>query len=83
MILYETIDGLPYDQFVKNLNIKVCIYPVANAWEQIQSSSLQKAWNTLLGSKLPVMIKLVLVKIRSMNSYPDSELGFENFIAIS
>ena len=30
IILYETIDGLPYDQFVKNLNIKDCIYSVIN-----------------------------------------------------
>ena len=45
MILYETTDGLPYDQFAKALNIKDCIYSVANAWEQIQSSLLQKAWN--------------------------------------
>ena len=43
MILYETIDGLPYDQFAKNLNIKDYIYSVGNAWEQIQSISLRKA----------------------------------------
>ena len=43
MILYETIDGLPYNQFAKNPNIKDCIYSVANAWEQIQSILLQKA----------------------------------------
>ena len=40
MILYETIDGLLYDQFAKNVNIKDCIHSVANAWEQIQSISL-------------------------------------------
>ena len=40
MIFYETNDGLPNDQFAKNPNIKDCIYSVANAWEQIQSSSL-------------------------------------------
>ena len=48
IICYETNDGLPNDQFAKNLNIKDCIYSVANAWEQIQSSSLQKAWNKML-----------------------------------
>ena len=51
IILYETIDGLPYDQFAKILNIKDCIYSVANAWEQIQCISLQKAWNKLLGAQ--------------------------------
>jgi len=45
-ILYETIDGVPYDELAKNLNIKGCI---TNAWEQIQSSSLQKTCNKLLG----------------------------------
>ena len=51
MILYETIDGQPYDQLAKNLNIKDCIYLVANAWEQIQCISLQKTWNKLLGAQ--------------------------------
>ena len=31
IILYETIDGLPYDQFAKNLNIKHCIYSYMGA----------------------------------------------------
>ena len=52
MKLYETTDGLPYDQFAKALNIKDCVYSVVNAWEQIQSSSLQKAWNKLLGAQV-------------------------------
>ena len=36
-----------YEQFSKNLNIKNCIYFVANAWEQLQHNSLKKAWNNL------------------------------------
>ena len=45
IILYETTDGLSYDQFVKNLNIKDCIYSGLNALEQINCHLLQKAWN--------------------------------------
>ena len=36
-----------YEQFSKNLNIKNCIYSVANALEQIQHNTLKKAWNNL------------------------------------
>ena len=79
MILYETIDSLPYDQFAKNLNIKDCIYSVANAWEQIQSSSLQKAWNKLLGEQASSSDEIGTSTVTdhqpiSMNSCPDSQL---------
>ena len=37
-------------QFVKDLNIKDCIYMCAKAWEDIRSESLSRAWNKLLMS---------------------------------
>ena len=83
MILYETIDGLPYDQFAKNLNIEDCLYSVANAWEQVQSSSLQKAWNKLLGEHAYSNDEISTSEDQEpmcMNSCPDSQLGVENFI---
>ena len=84
MILYETIDGLPYDQFVKNFNIKDCIYSVSNnAWEQVQNSLLQKAWNKLLGEHAYNNDEISTSEDQEpicMNSCPDSELGVKNFI---
>lgn len=80
MILYETIGGLPYDQFAKNLNNKDCIYSVANAWEQIQSSSLQKAWNKLLGAQASSIDEDRNQEPICINSCPDSELEIERFM---
>ena len=80
MILYETIDGLPYDQFAKNLNIKDCIYSVANAWEQIQSISLQKAWNKLLEAQASSIDESRNQEPICINSRPDSELEIERFM---
>ena len=80
MILYETTDGLPYDQFAKALNIKDCIYSVANTWEQIQSSSLQKAWNKLLGAQVSSIDGSRDREPICMNSCPDSELEVERFM---
>ena len=83
MIPYETIDGLSYDQFSQHLNIKDCIYSVSNVWEQVQSSSLQKAWNKLLGEHASSNDEINTSEDQElicMNSCPDSELGVENFI---
>ena len=52
MILHEKIDGQTFDSFAKSLNTKDCIYLVANAWEQIQCSSLQKSWDQSLGAEV-------------------------------
>ena len=52
MILHEEIDRQTFDSFAKSLNIKDCIYLVANAWEQIRCSSLQKSWDPLLGPEV-------------------------------
>ena len=80
MILYETIDGLPYDQFAKNLNIKDCIYSVANAWEQIQCISLQKAWNKLLGAQASSIDESRSQEPICINSCTDSELEIKRFM---
>ena len=80
MILYETINGLPYDQFAKNLNIKDCIYSVANAWEQIQCISLQKAWNKLLGAQASSIDESRSQEPICINLCPDSELEIERFM---
>ena len=80
MILYETIDELPYDQFAKNLNINDCIYSVANAWEQIQGISLQKAWNKLLGAHASSIDESRNQESLCINSCPDSELEIERFM---
>ena len=44
--------GTP-DKFVKSLNIKECIYMVAEAWENIEQQSLARAWNKLMGTSSP------------------------------
>ena len=80
MILHQTTDGLPYDQFAKYLNIKDCIYSVANVWEQIQSSSLQKAWNKMLGTQASRIDESRNQELICINSCSDSELGIEKFM---
>ncbi len=48
-LLLAMDNGTP-QQFVKDLNIKDCIYMSAKAWNEIRSESLARSFNKLLGS---------------------------------
>ncbi|XP_046435974.1 jerky protein homolog-like [Neodiprion fabricii] len=41
-------DNIPMVQLIKQLSLKDCCEMVAAAWEEVTSSSLQKAWNNLI-----------------------------------
>ena len=66
-----------YEQLSKNLNIKNCIYFVADAWEQIQHNSLQKAWNNLQETQTSRSRNQEPICI---NPCPDSELEIERLM---
>lgn len=47
-------DEVPVVQFMKGISLKDCCEMIANAWEKVTVSGLQKAWNNLIKIDTPI-----------------------------
>lgn len=80
-------DKIPLTQFIKQLSLKDCCEMIAAAWEEVKSSSLQKAWNNVIPLVKPSEHDVIeedtnesLLNINMISDMRVSEAEFEDWL---